>query len=98
MAIYSNTYGFIITINTGANLSTTTTLRLRIKSPSGVVDKMLDDTNILAPSAKGVVVYTVEDGDFPVGGKYYFQLFDETIGRRLASNVLVVDVKSSLST
>ncbi len=97
MAIYSNTYGFIITINTAADLSSTTSLRLRIKSPTSVSDKLLTNADILAPSTRGVVVYTVEDGDFPVGGKYSFQLFDETIGRRLASTILTVDVKSSLT-
>ena len=97
MAIYSETYGFVITIKTNADLTDTTDMRLRIKSPSGTIDKLLTVANILAPASKGVVAYTVVQGDFPVGGKYQFQLFDETTGRRLASNIMLVEVKTSLT-
>ncbi len=98
MAIYSETFGFIITINTGQGLDSATNFRLRIKPPTGsTVDKLLTDSAILSPKSAGKVVYDVVEGDFPVGGKYYIQLFDETAGRRLASAILTLDVKQSLT-
>lgn len=97
MAIYSDTWGFILSIKTGTDLSSATDLILRFKTPSGsVVDKVLDETNIAAPASKGVINYLIQDGDFPVGGAYTFQLFDVTTGRRLASNIGNLSVVQSL--
>lgn len=96
MAIYSGTFGFIITINTGVDLTNTTDLILRIKSPSSTTDKSLTVSNIVEPKTSGKLTYTVQDGDFPVGGKYQMQVFDVTAGRRLASTISLIDVKQSL--
>lgn len=97
MAIFSETYGFVLTINTGTDLSSATNLTLRMKTPSGTVDKALTVANILEPKTAGRIAYTVVEGDFPVGGKYQLQIFDVTTGRRLASSIVSIDVKPSLT-
>jgi hypothetical protein len=98
MNIYAGTYGVVINMYTGQNLTTTTALELKIKSPAGVtVTKSLTVGNIISPRSTGKVFYTVEQGDFPVKGKYKLQLFDTTPGRRLASPIVNIDVKESLS-
>ena len=97
MAIYSETYGFVLTINVGVDLTSTTDLLLRMKTPSGTVDKGLDTTHMLEPKTAGKVAYTVQEGDFPVGGKYQMQIFDVTTGRRLASTIITLDVRPSLT-
>lgn len=96
MAIYSETYGFVLTINTGVDLTSTTDLILRLKTPSGTVDKVLTTAHMLEPKTAGKIAYTVQEGDFPVGGKYLMQIFDVTSGRRLASSIITLNVTASL--
>lgn len=96
LVIYSNTYGFTLTIETGRDLSDTT-LRLRIRNPNSInVDRTLSSVNIITPKTLGKVIYTVADGDFPIPGNYQIQLFDETAGRKLASSVIKIKVRPSL--
>lgn len=97
MIIYSGTYGFTITISTGQDLSSATTILLKIKAPSGdTVERNLNGSNVLTPTTSGKIRYTTVSGDFPNAGSYQIQAFDLTGGKRLASPIIKVKVKQSL--
>lgn len=97
LEIFSGTYGFRITIGTGRDLSASTSLRLRVRKPDNSnVNRSLDSFNILEPKTDGRVYYDTVADDFTMPGTYQFQLFDETGGIRLASQILKIKVKPSL--
>lgn len=96
--IFSGSYGFDITIETGRDLTNASSLRLRIRNPNGTnVDKTLDNSNVLDPKIEGKVRYTVQANDLSVPGLYKLQLFDETgSSQRLTTDILKLKVKASL--
>ena len=98
LEIFSGTFGFRITIDTGRDLTDAETIRLRIRKPDNSnVDKSLNTLNILEPKTDGKVFYDVVMGDFTIPGSYKLQLFDETGGSmRLASEIIKIKAKSSL--
>ena len=93
--IYQNSYGFKLTFNTGQDLSITTNLLLRIKSPSTTVSRDLTVTNI-QDAIKGIVFYDVIVGDFTLDGLWELQLIDNTPGRFIPSDVKKLIVKKVL--
>lgn len=96
--VYSSSYGFQITFDTKRDLTSSTSLRLRIRKPDGTNnDRVLDTSSISEPKSSGKVFYTVQQNDFPVPGMYKLQLFDETGGtQKIASDVVSLKVQASL--
>lgn len=90
-------YGYAIKINTGVDLTNTTSLMLKLRSPSGVTKtKTIPVANINSPKKAGIISYGVEEGDFDEPGIYSVQLIDNTPGRKIASEVKKIQVLNSL--
>ena len=98
LEVFTGAYGFDLKIDTNLDLSSSTLIKLRIKSPAGTIStKTLDDTNIVDPAEDGVVIYTVASGDFSAAGLYKLQVSDETgNAKKITSQILKVHVKPSV--
>lgn len=98
LEIFTGAYGFDIVIDTNLDLTGSTSIKLRIKSPSGtVVTKSLTDVNVDAPASSGIIRYTVASGDFSSAGLYKLQVSDETGGtKKITSSILKVRARPSV--
>lgn len=98
LEFFTGSYGFDISIDTNLDLTSATSVVLKIKNPKGIIVQYpLDGDNFVAPLSGGVVKYTVGPADFGQPGTYSFQVFDITGGsKKLASNIVKVKIKPSI--
>jgi hypothetical protein len=96
--IYTGSFGFPITFETGQDLSESLSFRLRIRKPNeNNIDIKLGEEAIKLPKKDGVIVYQTQKGDFTLPGVYKLQLFDETDNsRKSLTPVIRYKVKASL--
>jgi len=94
--VQKDSYGFIISFTTKANMSTTTSLKMRIrKGSSPVIEHGIDISNIIDPPT-GKVNYIVEEGDFDTVTTVKMQIVDDTPGRYLPSTPIKIRVKDNI--
>jgi hypothetical protein len=98
LEVFTGAYGFDIVIDTNLDLTGATSIKLRIKSPTGTVStKSLTDVNVESPVEAGIVRYTVGSGDFATAGLYKLQISDETGGtKKVSSSILKLRAKPSV--
>ena len=98
LEIFTGAYGFDVVIDTNLDLTNSTVIKLRIKSPSGtVISKTLTDDNVDDPASSGIVRYTVQSGDFASAGLYKLQVSDETGGsKKVISSILKLRARPSV--
>lgn len=80
-------YGFRLTVDSGLDLSSATTIRFKLKRPSGsVVTRLLGASEVTDANA-GLLSIEIESGNLSESGYYHIQIIDETIGRYMPSSV-----------
>ena len=98
--VYKGAYGFKLTFtldpeSTG-RLEDTTSMLLKIKPPTGsTLEKNLDETNIIDVTT-GKIFYDVAQGDFALVGEYQLQVFDDTPGRYIPTEIKKLQSKDVL--
>lgn len=98
LEIFTGAFGFDVVIDTNLDLTNSTAIKLRIKSPSGTVaTKSLTGANVDAPASDGIVRYSVATGDFATAGLYKLQVSDETGGnKKVTSSILKLRARPSV--
>lgn len=96
VTVQKGTYGIVFTLNTGINLTGTTSMILKIrKSSNTIISKDLDATNIVNAD-DGIVTYIVEEGDLDESGSYSLQIIDNSLGKFVPSTPVKFKVKENI--
>lgn len=84
---YTGTFGYPILLNTGVDLSDTIAISLEVSRPKKVSVYTLDiSPDEIVDVPKGIIRYTVRDGDLTVPGTYVLRLsITKTGNRRLTA-------------
>lgn len=98
MSIQAGSYGYVLSLDTGLDLSTATAVNLLIKpllSPAVVKAIPLPAGLVDGPSGK--IAYQVVQGDFLTPGVYHLQVQDVSPGRSVFSTVTSLVVEANLA-
>src|SRR5688572_21961519 len=98
--VYKGAYGFKLTFtldpDATGRLADTTSMLLKIKPPTGVtLNRPMDQTNIIDVTT-GKVSYDVVAADFALVGEYQLQIFDDTPGRFIPTEIKKLQSKDVL--
>lgn len=98
MSIQAGSYGYVLSLETGLDLSTATVVNLIIKARlSQPVVKPIPLPAGLVDGPAGKVAYQVVDGDFPTPGVYQLQVEDASPGRSVLSGVTALVAEANLA-
>lgn len=98
MSIQAGSFGVVLSLETGLDLSAATVVNLSIKAPGAVpVAKSIGLPAGLVNGPTGKVAYQVVSGDFPTAGVYRLQVVDASPGRNVPSRVAVLVVEANLA-
>lgn len=96
--IQAGNFGYVLTLQSGLDLSTATAVNLVIKAPLQVpVSKSLPLPASVIDGPSGQIGYQVSQGDFPAPGVYQLQVVDVSPGRQVASRVATLVVEPNVS-
>lgn len=98
MSVQAGSFGYVLSLGSGLDLSTATAVNLLIKAPgAAAVTKAIPIPAGLVDGPSGAVAYQVVDGDFPTPGVYGLQVVDVSTGRSVFSRVAQLVVEQNLS-
>ncbi len=96
--IQAGNFGYVLTLQSGLDLSTATAVNLVIKAPGGApVVKPIPIPAGIVNGAAGQIAYQVGALDFPAPGVYQLQVVDASPGRQVASRVATLVVEPNVS-
>lgn len=98
MSIQAGSYGFVLSLSSGLDLSTATAVNLILQAPGGApVVKPIPLPAGMVNGPAGQIAYQVGALDFPAPGVYLVQVQDASPGRSLFSRVAQLVVEENLS-
>lgn len=97
MSVQVGSYGYVLSLESGLDLSTATAINLLIKPPAAgaTVTKSIPISAVVDKAA-GKIGYQVVIGDFPIPGVYQLQVQDASAGRSIFSRVTSLVLESNL--
>ena len=98
MSVQAGSFGYVLSLATGLDLSAATAVNLIIKAPASPPTTVAIPLPVgLVDGPTGQVAYQVGAGDFPVPGVYQLQVQDASTGRSVFSRVSSLVVEPNLS-